>query len=118
MLTLATMIMWRIWKSRNAALFNGDVPDPRQAVVMAAKDTAEYVQVMGIDGDSKQQNGSRSWEMVTSWKRPMRGILKVNVDGAWENNSNGEPRAGAGMVVRDSEGNFVAARSINLGHVG
>ncbi|KAF7149489.1 hypothetical protein RHSIM_Rhsim02G0067500 [Rhododendron simsii] len=88
MLTLVAMIMWRIWKCRNEVLFNGADPDPSQMVVVAVKE------------------------------KSMCGKLKFNVDGAWVSRSNGLAKAGAGIVVRDSNGSFVAARSLNLGVVG
>lgn len=53
------------------------------------------------------------------WRRPAIGKLKINVNGAWVCRLEGmEELAGVGIVVRDSGGHFVAARSMNLGAVG
>ncbi|KAF7145920.1 hypothetical protein RHSIM_Rhsim04G0118100 [Rhododendron simsii] len=46
---------------------------------------------------------------------PGIGILKLNVDGEWKTVANPGEVAGAGMVVRNSNGDFVAARACHLG---
>ncbi|XP_058223051.1 uncharacterized protein LOC131332769 [Rhododendron vialii] len=59
-----------------------------------------------------------SGELAPCWQKPTGGKLKFNVDGAWVSRSDGLAEAGAGIVARDSNGSFVAARSLNLGVVG
>ncbi|XP_058210163.1 uncharacterized protein LOC131322745 isoform X3 [Rhododendron vialii] len=46
-----------------------------------------------------------------------RGLafLKLNVDGEWKTVANAGEVAGAGMVVQNSNGDFVAARACHLG---
>ncbi|KAG5548118.1 hypothetical protein RHGRI_013724 [Rhododendron griersonianum] len=59
-----------------------------------------------------------SGELARCWQKPACGNLKFNVDGAWVSRSDGLVEAGAGIVVRDSNGSFVVAHSLNLGVVG
>lgn len=122
MLTLAAMIMWRIWKCRNEVLFNGADPNPSQMVVVAVKEAEEFILAMREQIQEPRQPRVGSGELAQCWQKPSCGKLKFNVDGAWVSRSYGlaeaEAEAGAGIVVRDSNGSFVAARSLNLGVVG
>ncbi|KAG5562464.1 hypothetical protein RHGRI_005257 [Rhododendron griersonianum] len=116
MLTLAAMIVWRIWKCRNEVLFNGVDPDPSQMVVVAVKEAEEFILAIREQIPKPRQLRMGSGELAQCWQKPACGKLKFNVDGAWVSRSNG--LAEAGIVVRDSNGSFVVAHSLNLGVVG
>ncbi|KAF7154826.1 hypothetical protein RHSIM_Rhsim01G0175900 [Rhododendron simsii] len=118
MLTLAAMIMWRIWKCRNEVLFNGANSNLSQMVVVAIKEAEEFILAMREQNPEPRQPRMGSGELAPCWQKPTCGKLKFNVDGAWVSRSDELAKAGAGMVVRDSNGSFVAARSLNLGVVG
>ncbi|KAF7146435.1 hypothetical protein RHSIM_Rhsim04G0044400 [Rhododendron simsii] len=84
LLTLAAMIMWRIWKCRNGTLFNGSAPEPQQMVLLAVRLRIEHVQAMrGMVTEPRQRSRQDGGVGAVFWQRPAFGKLKINVDGAW-----------------------------------
>lgn len=57
MVTLMTIILWRIWKCRNARVFNEDSIDPQQAVYMAVREATEF-----IEGLLQKTGGKICWD--------------------------------------------------------
>ncbi|KAG5549887.1 hypothetical protein RHGRI_015005 [Rhododendron griersonianum] len=98
LLTLAAMIMWRIWKCRNEVLFNGADPDPSQMVVVAVKEVEEFILAMREQIPEPRQPRIGSGELAQCWQKPECGKMKFNVDGAWVSRSDGLAKAGAGIV--------------------
>ncbi|XP_019153457.1 PREDICTED: uncharacterized protein LOC109149921 [Ipomoea nil] len=47
--------------------------------------------------------------VVTTWKKPPTGMLKINVDAALDTNNK---KMGFGYVIRDSTGHFLSARCL------
>jgi ribonuclease HI len=56
-------------------------------------------------------NNSSSVRTDTVWQRPSSGRLKCNIDASFSNSLN---RTGIGVCIRDDEGSFVLAKTINF----
>ncbi|KAH7862013.1 hypothetical protein Vadar_033668 [Vaccinium darrowii] len=61
--------------------------------------------------NTKTGKETRSEGVTTSWIPPTEGVLKVNVDGAFDTRSG---KGGVGMVVRDSLGNILEAKAVPI----
>ncbi|XP_008392737.1 uncharacterized protein [Malus domestica] len=92
----------RIWKCRNALVFEGTYRTPKDAIVLSRSHIQEFRNAQ----PEKTREKERCWKPSTSvfagqqvrWKRPSFGTLKINCDGAWRGKS---MLGGYGWVLRD-----------------
>ena len=61
----------------------------------------------------KQGHTNINLERVQKWVRPPEGIMKINVDGAFKNETG---QGGWGAVIRNEEGEVVKAGAGNISH--
>lgn len=95
---------WSLWNHRNAVVMQGCVPNPMQ-IAQKAKDWLqewENAQVKVISHPIVRQQ---------LWQPPLEGYYKINFDGAMSNITN---KAGAGAVIRNDRGEFMAAMADRL----
>ncbi|XP_021816392.1 uncharacterized protein LOC110758782 [Prunus avium] len=96
--------LWRIWKTRNLAVFEGAKADPIEATHLLLNQVSEYrVAKQEIQPQPLQAISS---SIAQSWCKPLLGLLKVNCDAAW---SAQLLRGGVGWVIRDSHGLLLCA---------
>ncbi|XP_021818901.1 uncharacterized protein LOC110760860 [Prunus avium] len=102
--------LWRLWKTRNSAVFEGTVTDPTTMVRSLQAQVQEYRAALMSANPlinelprllDRAQSGS------ASWVKPAHGWVKANCDGAWLQQTQ---RGGAGWVIRDTYGWLVRAR--------
>nr|GMD98561.1 ribonuclease H [Ipomoea batatas] len=96
------MICWSLWACRNDAVWRGGVVTVDQVINTAHNVWHGWRQANGIAEEPEQ----RGCLPQPRWCRPERGRWKVNVDAAFLG------RTGVGMVIRDDEGGFVAAKAM------
>ncbi|KAM2060292.1 hypothetical protein ACFX1T_045502 [Malus domestica] len=75
-------------------------PIPNVVVCHAFNWWQEYLKIMSKPSVSNHQL------IISRWSRPPLDYLKINVDGAWNNNSEA---GSAVIVIRDSDGCFLGA---------
>ncbi|CAL1408340.1 unnamed protein product [Linum trigynum] len=93
------MLLWAVWKERNAQLFNG-LKWPEQEIVQRAMTILEdYRQNQGPEEAAPDSQPERRWT------RPMEGYIKLNTDARIVANEG----IGLGAVLRDHQGRFLAA---------
>ncbi|XP_070675680.1 uncharacterized protein [Malus domestica] len=101
---LLLMIVWSIWRERNAFLWNGKITPPME---IQYRTTTWLQKFKKWHGKTK----SISSREVQKWKKPENHWLKCNFDGAWVEN---ERIGGVGVIVRDHLGKFVAAMAMQI----
>ncbi|CAL9013929.1 unnamed protein product [Prunus brigantina] len=101
--------LWRIWKTRNGMVFEGQVTDPRDAVECFKNQVQEFriarMCVKPFINELPRPPEAQA-EPVTSWQKPPFGVLKVNCDATWMAQTG---MGSVGWVVRDSYGWMVLA---------
>ncbi|OMO85295.1 reverse transcriptase [Corchorus capsularis] len=102
---LFTHLLWEIWLERNQVVFKN--VRVRENLVSRAFNKA--VEFFSLTGRIKRV---QSISAPVSWKPPDQGWFKVNCDGS----SLGNPgKAGAGSLLRDEMGNWIAGTSRHIG---
>lgn len=96
--------LWTIWKERDNILWNQGTFNPLFMATWATNHLAEYKKLHPLKLVNKKR-------VLTHWKSPPSGRLKVNVDGHFRIN---EALGGSGVVVRDEHGHCVAALARQL----
>jgi len=101
-LTLTTMTLWSLWKSRNTKLWEAIDTSP-SAIVSQAKDRL-------VEWGCMQRGKVRSRNDHTKqpWIKPPPGMIKCNVDAT---SFNGNSIMGYSMCFRDSTGLFLLGKS-------
>ena len=99
-------ICWGIWKSRNEVRHGGK-RRPGQVVVRSSLRLLADFQAAN-ERPSKQETENQP---MATWLPPPQGSFKVNVDGALFSKTK---QAGVGVMVRDEQGNVIAAMSRKL----
>ncbi|CAB4273333.1 unnamed protein product [Prunus armeniaca] len=82
--------LWRIWKTRNGMVFEGQVQEFRIARMCVKPLINELPRSPEVQV-----------EPVTSWQKPPSGVFKVNCDATWMAQTG---MGSVGWVVRDSYG--------------
>ncbi|XP_031093123.1 uncharacterized protein LOC115997669 isoform X1 [Ipomoea triloba] len=95
---------WKIWEVRNQKLWNNQSAHPRTVVDSARSFLEAWSTVQ------KPNHSPRSHSAHERWKNPPEGRLKLNVDAAINSNFKA---TGLGCILRNSFGEFVAARGQN-----
>jgi hypothetical protein len=118
-----TATLWSLWKHRNLKLWQ-DVNETAAQVIdrafhliedwSSANSTTQALAPpsapqRGVAHDNN--NSSSSVRTDTVWQRPSAGRLKCNIDASFSNSLN---RTGIGVCIRDDEGSFVLAKTINF----
>lgn len=104
-------IMWRLWICRNDVVFNNHLERPDLVCQTAIREAAEFITINAVDEQSEVAiQGDVS---ACKWRRPGRGIFKVNFDGGLDKNGD---VGGLGMVIRDWQGKFISARAFQIKH--
>ena len=116
MCSRAVMIAWRIWHARNEVTHDKPLP----GVEGFRRFICSYIQsldnirqapteelIKGKQVVGKQyihEQNIQSTQPPVRWSRPPNGVLKLNVDGAYVAQTGA---AGAGMILRRSDGSIV-----------
>lgn len=101
-----SVLFWQIWRERNSMLWKGTHSSPGRTFRIAIGFLNEWEAVKFADLGSLS---SAHQTVCKTWHKPEPGVLKINVDAAFFQETN---ELGLGMVMRDEEGRFVVARSI------
>ena len=98
-----TTVCWGIWKNRNDLRMGGNGKAGRTILRNAMNLVAEYQSA----NEAKTEH-LRVTTATVSWQPPSHGHYKVNIDGAVFTK---RKQAGAGVVIRDCEGEVIATLS-------
>ncbi|KAH0987165.1 hypothetical protein GBA52_014342 [Prunus armeniaca] len=98
-----------IWNTRNRAVFDNCNPHPQRALKSISDQVNEWLLLKHkiahpTSGNNRQTPQAR-------WITPPTSLAKINVEAAWHQ---GSCRAGAGIIIRNSEGSFRGAKSISF----
>ncbi|KAK9278236.1 hypothetical protein L1049_027798 [Liquidambar formosana] len=93
--------MWAIWHNRNLVVFEGVRKEPQYTAYVAQRYLAEFMAVQ--EGGMAGPKGPS-----VRWKPPAVGRFKLNADGALFKEAS---CVGFGVMVRDHEGQIIAAAS-------
>lgn len=100
---LLIALCWAAWNARNLFIFEAKQVDPLITLVKAEAIIKSYTRFK-IPSSNHWENEKETSQ--SNWCPPPRGFVKINVNAA--NNAERQV-AGLGVVMRDCEGNFVAA---------
>ncbi|KAH7846943.1 hypothetical protein Vadar_019991 [Vaccinium darrowii] len=100
---------WHIWLARNEWIFKGVRVDEARIHAKAMDDFSSYVLELSKIGAAAID--TRTEESRIGWVPPAVGVLKVNVDGAFDAKSG---RGGVGLVLRDYRGDILEAQAIPI----
>jgi hypothetical protein len=92
------MQVYHIWLSRNEARDTPPIADPRLVARRAVAAIEEW-------NESQIPNQAVAAPRVEHWLKPETGWCKANADGAFHAT---DGRGGAGVVIRDHYGSFIA----------
>jgi len=107
------LLLWSIWKSRNALIFRTESIPPMGTLLRAKRSWAEWM----LRASSSGPNSSISYSSphphhlpkdphLIGWTLPRGGFIKINFDG-----SKSLAGAAAGFVLRSWQGGFIKAGS-------
>ena len=96
-------IFWMTWNARNSWLFKGKKDNPQ---ILVSKAEAVLEAYRRTQLPAAAHIGNQQSLVQKAWNPPQRGYFKVNVDAA----TNSEKQiSGLGAVIRDENGNVLAA---------
>ncbi|KAK9272861.1 hypothetical protein L1049_003239 [Liquidambar formosana] len=95
------MVMWMMWNNRNWLLHEGKRMEPQQLIERANTLLQDFIKIQG-------EGRTVGVKISARWRPPTTGTYKVNVDGA---RFDDKKSVGLGVVVRDFEGQLIAAAS-------
>ncbi|XP_021852648.2 uncharacterized protein [Spinacia oleracea] len=110
-------LCWTIWKERNALVFSNTKVSPCRCYYRALNTFKEWELRLRID--DQQLKGSlpspsspptTSQPIIVRWFPPPPGAFKLNFDGSRKDSS-----AAGGIIIRDSTGKAIIAKSFNFG---
>ena len=108
-----TFLLWSIWKSRNAVIFQNEIFNLVKCLIKAKRCSVEWRNrtCMSVDDLFKGTSStSPHHNLFIRWQTPNIGIIKLNFDGSLQNNS----RAG-GFILRDWKGATLLTGAANYG---
>jgi hypothetical protein len=118
-----TATLWSLWKHRNLKLWE-DINETEAQVIDRAFHLIEDWNSANSKTHSQTQSSTHipgrfrahhdtapSSSSDTAWKRPCQGRLKCNIYASFSDSLN---RTGVGMCIRDAEGLFVLAKTLNF----
>ena len=107
-LTKVAILLWSLWKSRNALVFENEIPKPMGSLVRAKRIWTEWsLRTSVFNPIYPHLCPSPSTPKATKlirWQSPPGGYIKINFDGT--HSSSG---AAAGFIIRDWRGRFIQA---------
>lgn len=120
-LFLPSIFCWELWKADNSTFYEGTIKSPaslRQAVISQLHLQVQAWQCSRVEAASLYSNlikvahfrPCQPYCFQVSWTAPPPTVFKLNTDGSLLNRS-----IGGGMIIRDSHGGLVAARSVYFG---
>jgi ribonuclease HI len=101
---LFSEIARRIWLRRNGWIYEGQFIHPNN--IVQAAETAVHAYELATNAE--EHKGAEQVERPVMWVKPDCDWAKVNVDAAIDK---GSGRMGIGIILRDHDGNFLAAKS-------
>jgi len=111
-LSRVVLLLWSIWKSRNAFIFKNEVPSSMGTILRAKCNWAEWkLRTTSLSGSF--YTPSHSPQIIRrhplplhhiGWKLPQGGSIKLNFDG-----TKSAAGAAAGFVLRNWKGGFITA---------
>ena len=102
---LLLFILWSVWKERNDRVWDQKT---RNAMDVSCDLGAGLLAFRSHQGRPSQRTVTRR---SVIWKAPSLGVLKVNVDGAFNHSTR---TGGLGFIIRDSSGTMVAGGACPL----
>ncbi|KAK8478144.1 hypothetical protein V6N11_063381 [Hibiscus sabdariffa] len=92
------VLLWNIWNRRNRWIHSGQL--------IPARLVAEYAQLVHGDYEQVAENLGDSIPCAheKKWRKPEPGVIKINVDGAWNATTR---MAAIGLIVRDHHGMMI-----------
>jgi len=102
------ILLWSIWKSRNALVFDNDGPKPMGTLVRAKRIWAEWKLRTSVFHPHSihlpiTPPTPKATQLI-GWRSPPGGYIKLNFDGTLSSSG-----AAAGFVIRDWVGRFLQA---------
>ena len=73
----------------------------------------EFNELIYINNNYEKARKTKNQEEMAKWSRPLGGMLKLNVDAAFNHDTNA---CATGVVIRDEKGGFITARSKKIDH--
>ncbi|KAF8394293.1 hypothetical protein HHK36_020499 [Tetracentron sinense] len=105
-LSVFFIIAWSIWKHKNEYTFTGVKMTPFNCVQRANKLLVDF-------HNANDRAVPESITEVSSWSAPLGNLFKVDIDGALHLE---DGNARVGVVVRDHNGDLIAAMSKRISH--
>lgn len=102
---LLIMLCWSIWNAKNDKLWNNMYANP-WAITEKARSLLENWREAQA-GKKQSTHDAQSHEI--KWRKPPTGWIKINIDAAVDQN---RKKMGMGCVIRNEEGEFVGAHSM------
>lgn len=102
---MVLMLMWSIWRARNDLLWSGTRTTPREITVRDEEWLSVYHRWHLPCKEPRNL-------MKQRWSKPPEGWIKCNFDEAWEDRTTS---GGVGVIIRSSNGEFLAALSGKVG---
>ncbi|XP_043699816.1 uncharacterized protein LOC122650466 [Telopea speciosissima] len=106
--SLASFLLWFIWKARNDLMFNNKQWSPQQVISMAEKAHQEFSSVVCKPPSVSVEVEEQNFPSSHSWTPPNEPFLKINCNAAWVKNSG---KGGLGVIIRDHRGILIHAYS-------
>lgn len=97
------MISWKLWETHNEKIWNNRIISRETIVEEVIHFLTNWV---NLNHDSRSATVVRE-SQVDKWTTPPSAWLKMNVDATINTEHH---RMGFGSIIRDSQGNFVAAK--------
>ncbi|CAH9130519.1 unnamed protein product [Cuscuta epithymum] len=94
---------WGIWFERNKRVWQGIGSNARQIVARTRAYFEGWCKAQQRGVYSASSNLVEQSAGMVSWRRPMHGIVKLNVDASLT-----DSRCGLGWVLRNDQGEFLA----------
>jgi len=118
-LSRVVLLLWSIWKSRNALVFNNESTSPMGTLLRAKRSWAEWMIRKSSSASTSSTSFSSTHQSIHTscspqligWALPREGFIKLNFDG-----SKSTTGAAAGFVLRTWKGGFVQAGARFLEH--
>lgn len=86
-ITSLVCTLWLIWKGRNSFYFQEVKPNPMETVIKANLITEEYSKVCSTERRSAEDPCIRCPETRNYWRPPLQGIVKINSDTSYNQNT-------------------------------
>ncbi|KAH7836340.1 hypothetical protein Vadar_000082 [Vaccinium darrowii] len=96
---------------RNDMVFNSKKWEPDVACRLAVSNAVDFLEASAEKVQDSTGTPSSCFESAHRWEKPCHGWFKINFDGGLDHR---KKVGGLGIVIRDYNGNFRAARAIHI----